>query len=96
MLASVAEFGRTLLFLLAGVVLVGALAHGLGWLLARRRTAEFVWEAWNLLGAGLLAAGVAAIGYGWWGLGLHSGGGNLLLGVGVLLASAGIWMLVPI
>ncbi len=31
--------------------MVAALAHGVGWLLLRRRTAGLVWEAWNVLGA---------------------------------------------
>jgi hypothetical protein len=34
--------------------------------------------------------------YAWWALGLQSGWGSLLLGLGLLFASAGIWMLVPI
>ena len=32
----------------------------------------------------------------WGALGLQSGWGSLVLGLGLLLASAGIWMLVPI
>ena len=48
------EFAETVVFLLAGVVLLGAVAHVLGWLLARRRTAQFVWRAWNVLGVLLL------------------------------------------
>jgi hypothetical protein len=95
-LATLREFGQTLLLLAGGVVLVGALAHALGWLLARRRTARFVWAAWNVLGAGLLAAGILAMGYAWWGLGLGTGAGSLLLATGLLLASAGLWMLVPV
>ena len=81
---------------MAGVVLLGAVAHVLGWLLARRRTAQFVWRAWNVLGVLLLALGVVGIGYAWGALGLESSWGSLLLGLGVLLASAGIWMLVPV
>ena len=96
MLATLVDFGETLLFLVGGVVLIGALAHALGWALARRTTAQFVWRAWNVLGAGLLLGGVAAMAYGWGGLGLQSGLGSLLLGTGLLLASAGLWMLVPV
>ena len=96
MLSTLTAFGETLLFLLGGVVLIGALANMLGWLLARRGTAEFVWRAWNVLGAGLLGVGVLAMAYAWVALGLQSGWGSLLLGLGLLLASAGIWMLVPI
>jgi hypothetical protein len=90
------EFAETVVFLLAGVVLLGAVAHVLGWLLARRRTAQFVWRAWNVLGVLLLGLGVVGIGYAWAALGLESSAGSLLLGLGVLLASAGIWMLVPV
>jgi hypothetical protein len=96
MLRGLVEFAETLLFLLAGVVLIGALAHVLGWLLARRRTAQFVWRAWNVLGALLLGLGVLGMVYAWGTLGLQSSSGSLLLGLGVLLASAGIWMLVPV
>ena len=90
------EFAETVVFLLAGVVLLGAVAHVLGWLLARRRTAQLVWRAWNVLGVLLLGLGVVGIGYAWGALGLESSWGSLLLGLGVLLASAGIWMLVPV
>jgi hypothetical protein len=90
------EWGETLLFLLSGVVLLGALAHALGWLLARRGTAQFVWRAWNVLGALLLGIGIVAMVYAWAALGLQSAWGSLVLGLGLLLASAGIWMLVPV
>ena len=96
MLRALADFGATLLFLLGGAVLIGALAHALGWLLARRRTARIVWRAWNLLGALLLGIGVLGMAYAWGALGLQSGTGSLLLGLGLLLASAGLWMLVPV
>jgi hypothetical protein len=96
MLATLREFGLTLLFLAGGVVLVGALAHALGWLLVRRRTAGLVWQAWNALGAVLLGVGILSMAYAWLGLGLQSGAGSVLLGVGLLLASAGLWMLVPV
>ena len=96
MLKTVADVGQTLLLLAGGVVLIGALAHALGWLLLRGRAARFVWRAWNLLGALLLGVGVLSLVYAWWALGLQSGSGSLLLGLGVLLASAGLWMLVPV
>ena len=96
MLGTLTEFGETLLLLLGGAVLIGALAHALGWLLLRRRTAHIVWRAWNLLGAFLLALGVLGMAYAWGALGLQSGAGSLLLGLGLLLASAGLWMLVPV
>jgi hypothetical protein len=96
MLRTLVEFGQTLLLLAGGVVLIGALAHALGWLLVRRRAARFVWRAWNLLGALLLGVGVLSMAYAWWALGLQAGLGSLLLGLGLLLASAGLWMLVPV
>jgi hypothetical protein len=96
MLRTLVEFGETLLLMLGAVVLLGALAHALGWLLARRRTAQVVWRAWNVLGALLLGLGVLGMAYAWGVLGLQSGWGSLLLGLGLLLASAGLWMLVPV
>ena len=96
MLTTLVEWAEMLVFLLAGIVLIGALAHLLGWLLARRQTAQFVWRAWNVLGTLFLSLGVLGIVYAWGTLGLQSGWGSLLLGLGVLLASAGIWMLVPV
>jgi hypothetical protein len=96
MLRALADFAETLVFFLGGVILIGALAQALGWLLARRQTAQFVWRAWNLLGAALLGLGIVGMAYAWAALGLQSGWGSLLLGVGLLLASAGIWMLVPV
>jgi hypothetical protein len=96
MLRAMAEFGETLLILLGGALLIGALAQAVGWLLARRRTAQIVWRAWNLLGALLLALGILGMAYAWGALGLQSGAGSLLLGLGLLLASAGLWMLVPV
>jgi hypothetical protein len=92
----VVEWAETLVFILGGVVLIGALAHALGWLLARRRTAQLVWRAWNVLGALLLGLGVLGMAYAWGALGLQSGWGSLLLGLGLLLASVGLWMLVPV
>jgi hypothetical protein len=96
MLRAMAEFGETLLILLGGALLIGALAQAVGWLLARRRTAQIVWRAWNLLGALLLALGILGMAYAWGALGLQSGAGSLLLGLGLLLASVGLWMLVPV
>jgi hypothetical protein len=96
MLTTLGEFGQMLLLLVGGVVLLGAVAHTLGWLLVRRRTARLVWRAWNLLGALFLGLGVLSMGYAWGALGLQSSLGSLLLGLGLLLASAGLWMLVPV
>jgi hypothetical protein len=96
MLNGLAEFGRMLLLLMGAVVLLGALAHALGWLFVRRRAARLVWRAWNVLGVLFLAVGVLGMAYAWWGLGLQSSLGSLLLGMGLLLASAGLWMLVPV
>jgi hypothetical protein len=96
MLESLADFGRTLLTLLAAVVLLGALAHALGWLLGRRHPARFVWRRWNGLGALLLLAGLATMAYGWASHGLGTGAGSTLVALGLLAASAGLWMLVPI
>jgi hypothetical protein len=96
MLTSLGEFGRLLLLLAGAVVLLGAVAHALGWLLVRRRTARLVWRAWNLLGVLFLGVGILSMAYAWWALGLQSGFGSLLLGLGLLLASAGLWMLVPV
>lgn len=96
MLTSLGEFGQVLLLLVSGVVLLGAVAHALGWLLVRRRAARLVWRAWNVLGVLFLAMGVLSMAYAWWTLGLQSSLGSLLLGLGLLLASAGLWMLVPV
>jgi hypothetical protein len=95
-LTSLGEFGRLLLLLVGVVVLLGAVAHALGWLLVRRRTGRLVWRAWNLLGVLFLVAGVLSMAYAWGVLGLQSGLGSALLGLGLLLASAGLWMLVPV
>ena len=90
------EAGRVLLYVLALIVGIGAVSHLLGWLFLRERTVRFVWAAWNVLGVGLLLAGVAALGYAWLGFGFQSTWGSTLAGAGLLLASAGIWMLVPV
>jgi hypothetical protein len=96
-LAEVAgEAVRLLVYFSAAVVLLGASAHVLTWLLVRRRAARWVWGYWNGVGALFLIAGTAAVGYGWLGLGLSTTAGSLLAGLGLLLASAGLWMLVPI
>ena len=96
MVKTLQEFGQMLLLLVGAVVLLGAVAHALGWLLGRRRAARLVWRAWNLLGVLFLGVGVLSMAYAWWVLGLQSGLGSLLLGLGLLLASAGLWMLVPV
>ena len=62
----------------------GALAH------VKRGTLDIK------LGTVLLASGVAGMLYGWLALGLSTTWGSLLTGLGLLLASAGLWMLVPI
>jgi hypothetical protein len=96
MLERVADTGRILLYVLALIVGIAAVSHLLGWLFLRERTVRFVWAAWNVLGVILLLGGVAALGYAWLALGLQSGWGSTLAGVGLLLTSAGIWMLVPV
>ena len=96
MLERVAEAGRVLVYVAALIVGIGAVSHLLGWLLVRERTVHFVWAAWNVLGALLLVSGTVVIGYGWLGIGLHTGWGSTVAGLGLLLASAGIWMLVPL
>jgi hypothetical protein len=96
MLRTLAEFGQMLLLLVGGVVLLGAVAHAVGWLLGRRGAARVVWRAWNVLGVLLLGVGIVSMAYAWAVLGLQSGLGSLLLGLGLLLASAGLWMLVPV
>jgi hypothetical protein len=83
-------------YLTAAVVLLGASAHGLTWLLFRRRGAAWVWGYWNTLGVALLAGGTVTMLYGWLALGLSSPWGSLLTGLGLLMASAGLWMLVPV
>ena len=96
MVERLGEAGRVLLYVLALIVGIGAVSHLLGWLFLRERTIRFVWAAWNVLGIALLLGGVAVLGYAWLGLGLQSTWGSTLAGAGLLLASAGIWMLVPV
>ncbi len=91
-----AEAGRTLLYIVALVVGIGAAAHLLGWVFMRRRTVQWVWQAWNVLGTILVIGGAVAMGYGWLGLGLQTPWGSTVSGLGLLFASAGIWMLVPV
>jgi hypothetical protein len=91
-----ASWLRLTLLVLAAMVLLGALSHAVGWLVSRQGTARFIWSAWNVLGSVCLAAGVALMGYGWLAFGLETTLGSLLAGVGLLLASAGLWMLVPV
>jgi hypothetical protein len=82
---------------LAGLVLlIGVSAHALAWLLTRRRTAAWVWTYWNGLGTVVLLAGLIALGYAWLVFGLGSTAGSALAGLGMLLLSAGLWMLVPV
>jgi hypothetical protein len=78
------------------VIFIGVTAHALTWVLMRRRAVQWVWGYWNILGSVLLLAGLTALGYAWVALGLQSVGGSALAGLGLLLASAGLWMIVPI
>jgi hypothetical protein len=82
---------------LAGLVLlIGVSAHALAWLLTRRRAAAWVWSYWNGLGTVVLVAGLVALGYAWLVFGLGSTAGSALAGLGMLLLSAGLWMLIPV
>jgi hypothetical protein len=78
------------------VVLIGVVAHGLTWVITRKRTIRWVWSYWNVVGAVLMLAGLAGIGYGWLALGLHTVPGTGVAGLGLLLLSAGLWMVIPI
>ncbi len=93
---SVAAAIGTLAYIAALVVLVGVSAHALTWLLTRRRTAHWVWSYWNALGSALLLGGLVLLAYGWFAFGLHAGPGSALVGLGLLLLSAGLWMLIPV
>jgi hypothetical protein len=86
----------TAAYIVGLMVFIGAAAHALGWLLTRRRAAAWVWGYWSLLGTGLFLAGLGSLGYGWLVLGLQTSAGSALAGVGLLLASAGLWMIVPL
>jgi hypothetical protein len=78
------------------VVLIGVAAHALTWVITRKRTARWVWTYWNLVGAVLMLAGLAGLAYGWLALGLHTVAGTGVAGLGLLLLSAGLWMVIPI
>jgi hypothetical protein len=93
---TVGDAVSTLLSIGGLVIFIGVSAHALTWALMRRRAVQWVWGYWNILGSALLLLGLTAIGYGWLALGLESAGGSTLAGVGLLLASAGLWMIVPI
>jgi hypothetical protein len=93
---AVGAASRTLAYIAGLILLVAVISHGLTWLITRRRTAFLVWGYWNRFGAALLAAGILAIGYGWWALGLQTPVGSAVIALGLLLASAGLWMLIPI
>ena len=90
------DAAHLLVYFAAAVVLLGASAHALTWLLVRRVGVQWVWGYWNRLGGALLIVGTAAMGYGWLVLGLSTAAGSLVTGLGLLLASAGLWMLVPV
>ena len=96
MVTTLKEFGQLLLLLVGAVVLLGALAHasaGCSFAAGRRGSSGGRGTCWAGL---LLGVGVLSMAYAWWALGLQSGLGSLLLGLGLLLASAGLWMLVPV
>jgi hypothetical protein len=95
-LQSAGEVVATLAYLAGLVVLIGVAAHAVAWLLTRRRTAAFVWGYWNGLGTVVLLAGLIALGYAWLVFGLGSNAGSALAGLGMLLLSAGLWMLIPV
>ncbi len=95
-LQSVGEAIGTLASVAGLVLLIGVVSHALAWVLTRRRTASWVWSYWNGLGAAVLLAGLAATGYAWMVLGLQTNAGSGLAGVGLLLLSAGLWMLIPV
>jgi hypothetical protein len=86
----------TLAWIAGLVVLIGVTAHALTWLLTRRATARWVWSYWNALGSTMLLAGLAVLGYGWLAFGLQTGTGSVVAGLGLLLLSAGLWMLIPV
>jgi hypothetical protein len=95
-LQSLGEAGSALAYYAGLVLFIGVTAHAVTWALTRRRAVEWVWGYWNVLGSLLLLGGLAAIGYGWLALGLHTAAGSALAGAGLLLASAGLWMIIPI
>jgi len=95
-LESVGSAFGTLAWIAGLVIFVGVTAHGLAWIVMRRRTATWVWNYWNGLGTTLTFAGLAGIGYAWVALGFHTPAGSALAGLGLLLLSAGLWMLIPV
>jgi|RhiMetdeSRZDD1v2_1073273.scaffolds.fasta_scaffold158597_3 hypothetical protein len=96
MLESLSAVVGTLATMAGLVVLVGVLSHALAWVLTRRSTARWVWNYWNGLGGAILLGGLGTLGYAWIVFGLHTKVGSLLAGVGLLLLSAGLWMLIPV
>ena len=95
-LQSAGDVVATVAYFAGLVLLIGVAAHGLAWVLTRRRTAAWVWGYWNSLGTVVLLAGLAALAYAWLGFGLASTAGSALAGLGLLLLSAGLWMLIPV
>jgi len=75
-----------------GLVLLVAVAHGLARVLTKGGL-QRIWDHWNLVGAVLLIAGIGGIAVGWLLLGLQTNAGSALAGLGLLGASAGVWML---
>src|SRR5262249_33857065 len=96
MLESVSAAVGTLASIAGLVVLVGVAAPALAWVVTRGRTARWVWNYWNGLGSAILLGGLGTLGYAWIAFGLQSKVGSLLAGVGLLLLSAGVWMLIPV
>lgn len=76
----------------AALLVILAVSHGLARLLSRGGL-QWLWDHWNLVGAALLVAGLAGLGGAWFLLGLTTVSGSAVAGLGVLLASAGFWML---
>src|SRR5262245_45465622 len=93
-LHSLGEVGSTLAYYAGLVLFVGVTAHAVTWAISRRRAVQWVWGYWNLVGSLLLLAGLGAIVYGWLAFGLHTAAGSALAGAGLLLASAGLWMII--
>jgi hypothetical protein len=95
-LTSVGEAVGALATVAGLILLIGVAAHVLAWVLTRQRTVRWVWSYWNGLGMLLLLVGLGAIGYAWAVVGLQSSAGGALAGLGLLLLSAGLWMLIPV
>ncbi|MCC7105170.1 MAG: hypothetical protein IT307_08520 [Chloroflexi bacterium] len=81
-----------MLYMLGLMALVASISTLLTRLVTRKSTLKWVWNNWNPLGAALLVLGLAAIVYGWVGLGLQTGNGSSLVGLGLLLSATGLWM----